>query len=110
MNNYIKIIIKWLERNEVKLNIPIPGALQTAYLFKKQIPENVLGVYFESDLKRKKIEHTVSKTKYFTTVLKKLSNILQAKIQLSVYCALFHIIATFGIFTQGREYNKSGDI
>lgn len=75
---------------------------------KKDTQAKYLGVIFDEQLKwKEQIQSIFKKTRYLVYVFAKLRNIIELPNLKSIYYALFHSIATYGINAWGEAYNNA---
>lgn len=122
MNSSLSIIGDWLSTNQLSLNIkksvymafssnnkniPIDLNIQLNNVKLDRVYEHkYLGVFFYSNLKwNKHIVYISNKTRYTLFILNKLKHFLLPSTLISVYYAIFHSIANYGIIAWGGTYS-----
>ena len=124
MNKYLTVVNNWYYENKLHLNTKktmyiafgnrsdtLPSYLNI-HLDNKPLTRvqhtSYMGVIFDQNLKFKEHVYSIFKrTRYLIYIFAKLRNILSNNNLISIYYALFHSIATYGIIAWGSAYENS---
>lgn len=122
MNEYLKIVTKWLAANKLSLNVDktvvmsfgnycdsVPQTVEIRLdnkLLNRVESHKYLGVIFDYNMKwDQHIEYIIKKTKYLIFIFAKIKNIMDTKTLLTVYYAFFNSIINYGIIAWGGAYS-----
>ena len=123
MNASLDIVGDWLASNQLSLNVT-KSVYMVFSTSKKNIPNNLnikingrilnsvneykyLGIIFESNMKwEKHLKNTTNRLRYTLFVINKLKYHLLPTTLISIYYALFHSVANYGIVAWGGTYKK----